>query len=220
MELTAQKRAPGDAKGLRKEGNLPGIVYNKDTNIPVSVELRAFDKVFRSQGTSNIIDLNVDGENHEVLVRAVQMNKRRRLPQHVDFYQIIAGQMVEVAVNIDLVGTPQGVKDGGLMDVQRREIRINILPRLIPDAVELDVSELTIGDSLHMSDVAAKLPEEAEILDELERTIVTVVPPRIEEEPEVADDAVEPELIGREGEEGEEGEASEASGDDDAGDDD
>ena len=214
MELTAQKRAPGNVKALRKEGYLPGIVYNKDTNVPVSVELRAFDKVFRSQGTSNIIDLNVDGENHEVLVRAVQMNKRRRTPQHVDFYQVIAGQKVEVAVNIDLIGTPQGVKDGGLMDVQRREIRINILPRLIPNAVELDVSELTIGDSLHMSDVVTKLPEEAEVLDELERTIVTIVPPRIEEEPEAAEETLEPELIGREGEEGASEASADAAGDD------
>lgn len=218
MELSAQKRAPGDAKTLRRTGYIPGIVYNKDVNLPISLELRAFDKVFRSQGTSNIIDLNVDGENHEVLVKAVQMNKRRRVPQHVDFYQIIAGQMVEVAVNIELIGTPQGVKDGGLMDVQRREIRISILPRLIPNAVELDVSELTVGDSLHMSDVVAKLPEEAEILDELERTIVTIVPPRLEEEPEAAAEDLEPELIGREGEEGEgeAGDAADTAGDDTA----
>ena len=206
MELSANKREPGSAGKLRSEGNLPGIVYNKGVNLPVSVELRAFDRVFRKQGTSNIIDLNVDGESHEVLVKAVQMDKRRRMPQHVDFYAVTAGQVVEVSVQIDLLGTPIGVKEGGLMDVQRRDVRISILPRLIPNHIQIDVSELAIGDSIHMSDIAAQLPEEAEILDEMERTIVTVVPPRLEEEPEPTDDVMEPELIGREGEEGEEGE--------------
>lgn len=211
MELAAQKRTPGKAADLRRQGTLPGIVYNAKVNIPVSVELRSFDKVFRSQGTSNIIDLNVDGENHEVLVKAVQMNKRKRIPQHVDFYEVTAGQTVEVAVIIELSGTPQGVKDGGLMDVQRRDVNIRILPRLIPNAVELDVSGLMVGDSLHMSDIASKLPAEAEILDELERTIVTIVAPRVEEET-TEDDIIEPEVIGEEGaaEGAEEGESAES----------
>ena len=206
--MTAQKREPGKAKTLRNQGNIPGVVYNKETNIPVSVELRAFDRVFRSQGTSQVIDLNVGGDNHEVLVKAVQMDKRRRIPQHVDFYEVTAGQTVEVSVQIEILGTPLGVKEGGLMDVQKRDILIDILPRLIPSNLVLDVSALTIGDSLHVSDVMDQLPAEAELLDDAETTLVTVVPPRMEEEPE--EEITEPELIGREGEEGEEGEEGDA----------
>lgn len=201
MQLTAQKRTSGEARALRRSGRIPGIVYNRQLNIPVSVELRAFDKVFRSQGSSNVIDLDIDGQTHEVLVRAVQMDKRRREPQHVDFYAVTAGQKVEVHVPIHLVGTPVGVKeDGGMLDQQRREIFISILPRLIPQALELDVSALEIGDALHISDLVAHLPAEAEVLDAPDTTIVTVVPPRLEEE-EPAEEVLEPELIGEEDEE-------------------
>ena len=214
MDLSAQKREPGNAAQLRQKGDIPGVVYNKDVNVPISLELKAFDRVFRSQGTSNIIDLDIAGdEKREVLVRAVQMNKRRRIPQHVDFYVITAGQLVEVAVVIEIMGTPIGVKEGGLMDVQRREINISILPRLIPHAIEVDVSELSIGDSLHISDIADKLPSEAEILDDLERTIVAVVAPRIEAEPEETDELLEPEVIGEESSE-EEGEDADGGDDD------
>ena len=62
MRVSAQKRTPGNAPDLIKSGRLPGVVYNKETNIPVSLELREFDKAFRSQGTSNVINLDIDGE--------------------------------------------------------------------------------------------------------------------------------------------------------------
>ena len=200
MKLVAEKRAPGKASAVRKAGRLPGVVYNKETNIPISVETRAFDKTFRSQGTSNIIDLDIGGESHDVLVRAVQMNKRRREPIHVDFYAVTAGQVVEVAVSIDFVGTPAGAKQGGQVDIQRRDVRINILPRLIPSNLEVDISELTIGDSIHISDVISKLPSEAEVLDEPERTLVTVLAPRVAEEETAEEEVTQPEVIGQDDE--------------------
>ena len=201
MKLVAEKRTPGKADAVRKTGHLPGVVYNKETNIPVSLETRAFDKAFRSQGTSNIIDLEIDGESHDVLVRAVQMNKRRREPIHVDFYAVTAGQVVEVAVVIDFVGTPAGAKQGGQVDIQRRDVRINILPRLIPNNLEVDVSGLEIGDAIHISDVLSLLPSEAELLDEPERTLIAVLAPRaVEEEPTDETEVTQPEVIGQDDE--------------------
>jgi large subunit ribosomal protein L25 len=214
MKLEARTREPGDPRALRRSGRLPAVVYNKALNVTVSVDERAFDKVFRSTGTSHLIDLDVDGHIHSVLVRAVQMHKRRRVPQHVDFYAVTAGQKLTVAVTIEFVGTPQGVKDGGQLDIQRREVSISVLPRLIPENVVIDVSTLTIGSSLHVSDVVALLPSEAEVLDDLELAIVAVVPPRVavDEEEAVAD--VEPEVIGEEGDEEGEGARAEAGSDD------
>lgn len=199
MKLEAQKRTPGKANNLRREGLIPGIVYNKLVNIPVAIELRAFDKVFRSQGISHVIDLDVDGETHEVLVRQVQMDKRRRLPKHVDFYEVTAGQQVQVDVHLDFVGTPIGAREGGQVDIQRREVVIWVLPRLIPEKVEVDVSGLAIGDSLHVQDIASLLPAEAEILTDLDLTLITVVPPRVVEETETEAAAAEPEVIARGG---------------------
>jgi large subunit ribosomal protein L25 len=207
MELQAQKRQAG--KTHRASGQLPGIVYNREMNVPVSVDMKAFDKVFRSQGTSSIIDLKIDGQNQEVLVKAVQMDKRKRVPQHVDFYAVMANQTVEVNVPIILVGTAQGVRDGGVLDVQKRDVLISILPRLIPQHIDIDVSALKIGDSLHVRDLKSALPVEAEILDDEDITIAAVVPPRAEEPVEaVAAPATstEPEVItkGKKDEEGEE----------------
>ena len=202
LEATVRATDTASASALRKQGRLPAIVYNRDLNVSVSIDERSFDRVFRSQGTSNLIDLEVDGKVHEVLVKAVQMNKRARVAVHVDFYAVTAGQVVSLNVPIELVGIPVGVKDGGQLDVQRREVYISILPRLIPHSLQLDVSGLTIGESLHVSDLRAHLPEEAEILDDLDLAVVAVVPPRlaVEDEPSDEEEGAEPEVIGEEGE--------------------
>ncbi len=205
MKLTAEKRDGAKAQLLRRQGLVPAIVYNSELNVPVSVDRKAFDKVFRERGTSQVIDLDVDGESHDVLVKAVQMDKRRREPLHVDFYAVTAGQTVEVAVRIIFEGTPAGAKEGGQVDVQRREVGIRILPRLIPESIHVDVSELEMGDSLHVSDVIDLLPSEAEITDDEELTLIAVLSPRAEEEeePTPTEGILQPELIGEEVEEGE-----------------
>ncbi len=202
LEATVRATDTASASALRQQGRLPAIVYNRGLNISVSVDERSFDRVFRSQGTSNLIDLEVDGKVHEVLVKAVQMNKRARVAVHVDFYAVTAGQKVSLHVPIEFIGTPVGVKDGGQLDVQRREVHISILPRLIPHSLQLDVTALTIGDSLHVSDLRALLPDEAEILDDVELAVVAVVPPRlaVEDEPSAEDEDAEPAVIGEDGE--------------------
>ncbi len=204
MSINAEKRVPGTAAHLRRAGKLPAIVYNKELNEAITVDLREFDKEFRAKGTSSLIDLVVDGETRPVLVKQVQMDKRKRVPMHVDFYAITAGQLLEVNVPIEFVGTPVGVREGGLLDVQRREVRISVLPQNIPDHVVLDVSALAIGDSLHIGALVAILPDEAEILDDLDLAVVAVVPPRVAEEEEGTTEAEEPEVIGAAPEEPEE----------------
>lgn len=202
MKLVAERRTPGKADALRKQGRIPAIVYNNELNIPLSVDLRAFDRAFRQRGTSQVIELEIDGENHDVLVRTVQMQKRRRVPIHVDFYAVTAGQTVDIGVQIDFIGTPIGAKEGGQLDVQRRDIQIRIIPRLIPERIEVDISGLRIGDAIHMSDIVSKLPPEAEVLDELERTLITVLAPRVEEEEGTEEELepTEPEVIGQDAE--------------------
>lgn len=197
MKLQAEKRTPGRSNDLRAQGRLPALMYNKELNVPVSVDLKAFDKAFRAQGTASLIDLDIDGEVHSVLVKQVQMSKRRRVPEHVDFYAVTANQPVEVAVPVELVGTAIGVRDGGQLDVQRREVRISVLPRLIPAHLELDVSKLAIGASIHVSDVVGLLPTEAKVLDDLELALVAVVPPRVSDDSAVDEGDAEPQVIGR-----------------------
>lgn len=201
MKLSAIKRSTDKANALRKQGRLPGIVYNNEVNIPMSVDVRDFDKAFRARGTSQVIELDIDGEVHDVLVRTVQMQKRRREPIHVDFYAVTAGQTVDIGVLIDFVGTPIGAKEGGQVDIQRRDVQIRIIPKLIPEGLEVDISKLRIGDAIHLSDILDMLPPEAEILDEPERTLITILAPRAEEEEEPTEaelEPAEPEVIGEE----------------------
>lgn len=207
MNLAAEKRDGDKASALRLAGRIPAVVYNRELNIPVSVNIREFDRIFREAGSGTLIDLDLGNEKHSVLVKAVQMNKRRRIPQHVDFYAVTAGQKVQVGVNIILEGTPQGIKDGGNLDVQRREVQISVEPRYIPNEIVLDVSGLAIGDALHISDLEALLPKQAELVDSPELTICAVVAPRVaEDEAEADTDAgVEPERIGEDAAEETEG---------------
>lgn len=207
MKLEASTRTTGRSSALREEGQLPAVVYNKGLNLSVAIEMKAFDRVFREQGTSSLIDLEVDGDNHQVLVREVQMDKRRRVPLHVDFYAITAGQKLEVAVPLIFTGTSKGQEEGGQLDVQRREVTIYVLPSQIPHDVTVDISALEIGDSIHIGDVRAYLPATAEIVDHEGLTLVAVLAPRLEVEEEVEEEeGTEPEVIGRGTEDEEESE--------------
>lgn len=215
MKLEASKRGPGKPNALRNQGILPAIVYNKEMNEQVSVNLREFDKVFRKQGQSGIIDLDIEGTEVEVLVKQVQMNKRKRLPQHIDFYAITRGQTVQVSVSVDYIGTAAGVKEGGQLDIKRREVLIDVLPRLIPEKFDVDISHMEVGDVIHVSEVEKMLPEGATLMDNPELTLLTIVAARVaktaeEEAAEAAAAEAGPEVIGADSEEGEaEGEAGE-----------
>jgi large subunit ribosomal protein L25 len=211
MKLEANSRTAGRNAALRREGRMPGVVYNNELNVPVAFDAKAFDRVFRQQGTSSLIDLEVDGEVHQVLVREVQMDKRRRRPVHVDFYAVTAGQKLEVYVPVVFEGDAKGQAEGGQLDVQRREVGIYVLPSEIPHDIKVDISPLEIGDAIHIGDVKGLLPTTAEIIDDEELTLVTVLAPRLEVEEEEEEVEAEPEVIGRgpEEEEGEEAPAGE-----------
>jgi len=195
MKLEAMKRAAGTGASLRRTGRIPAVIYNRDMNQTVSVDLKAFDRVFRSQGTSHVIDLEVDGAVVPVLVKAVQMDKRRRIAQHADFYAVSADRRVSVQVPIAFTGSAVGVKSGGQLDVQKREVHLSVLPREIPETVTLDVGRLSIGDSLHVRDLLAALPSGAEILDDPDLTVVALVAPRVASES--TGGATEPAVVGR-----------------------
>lgn len=203
MKLNAEKRVAGDTKNLRRTGRLPAVVYNNEMNVPVTLNYLEFDKVFRAQGTSQIIDLDVEGETHEVLVREVQMDKRRREPIHVDFYKLSAGQEVDVAVELEFTGKAAGFEEGGQLFVQRREVQIRVLPRYIPDKVEVDISALNIGDSLHVGDIVGSFPRQAQVIDEHDLTLVTLLAPTAAEEETADEEAGEPEVISRGEDDGE-----------------
>src|SRR5437588_4477426 len=220
ISLTASPRqatGKGGARQARFRGKVPAVIYGhgRDTQ-PLVLEAKALEKALTGiEPASTIIELAVDGKAAvKTLIREIQRHPLRPDIIHVDFYEIHAAEKVRLKVPVHLVGSPDGVRNaGGVLDQVTREVEIEVLPENIPDRVELDVTALKIGDSLHVRELT--IPN-AKILTEAELTIATVVPPRAEEvaapSPEAATEVAEPELIRkvREGEE-EEGEGGAAA---------
>ncbi|PYO73685.1 MAG: 50S ribosomal protein L25/general stress protein Ctc [Gemmatimonadetes bacterium] len=215
-----QATGKGGARQARFRGKVPAVIYGHGREAqPLELEAKALEKALHGvEPASTIIELSVDGKTAKTLIREIQRHPIRPDIIHVDFFEIHASEKVKLKVPVHLVGNPDGVRNaGGVLDQVTREVEIEVLPENIPDRVELDVTTLKIGDSLHVRDLS--IPN-AKILTEAELTIATVVPPRAEEvavpTPEAAAEVAEPELIRkvREGEEeeGEGGGAAEGGG--------
>src|SRR3989449_7670646 len=208
----------GAARQARFRGRVPAVIYGhgRDSQ-PLEVEAKALEKALTGvEPASTIIELSVDGKTTKTLIREIQRHPVRPDIIHVDFYEIHAQEKVTLKVPVHLVGNPDGVRNaGGVLDQVTREVEIEVLPENIPDRVELDVTALQIGDSLHVRDLQIA---NATILTQRDLTIATVVPPRAEEvaapSPEAVTEVAEPELI-RKVREGEE-EAAAAEGEADA----
>src|SRR2546428_5021512 len=220
VSLTAQRReqtGKGPARQARFLKKIPAVIYGHGRAAqPLIVDGPALEQALSGvDPESTLIELTVDGKKSRALIREIQRHPIRPDIIHVDVYEIHAHEQVTLKVPVHLVGTPDGVRNaGGVLDQVTREVEIEVLPDNIPDRVELDVTALKIGDSLHVRDLAIA---NATILTLAELTIATVVPPRAEEvaapSPEAATEVAEPELIRkvREGEE-EEGEAAPEAG--------
>ncbi len=225
VSLAAVRRdttGKGPARQMRMKGRVPAVVYGRGRDTQsLSVSVVEVDKLLATHATGiTIIDLDVDGSPVRVLIRDLQRHPVERNIMHVDFYEIHEGETVTVTVPIHLEGSPDGVRNaGGTLDQVLREVQIAVLPRNIPERVELDVDALTIGQSLHVSDLVI---ENAKLLTDNGMTICVVIPPRVEEEPvpaegeveeeEEEEGAAEPELIRKPKGEEEEGEGAEAEG--------
>jgi large subunit ribosomal protein L25 len=202
----------GAARQARFHGKVPAVIYGHGRAAQaLTVEAKALEKALTGiVPASTIIELAVDGRTTKTLIREIQRHPIRPDIIHVDFYEIHAEEKVKLKVPVLLVGAPDGVRNaGGVLDQVTREVEIEVLPENIPDRVELDVTALRIGDSLHVRDLV--IPN-ATILTLRDLTIAVVVPPRAEEvvapTPEAVAETAEPELIRKVREDEEEGEGA------------
>ena len=194
-----ENRGKGVARSLRSEGRTPAVVYGHGREPQsLSINTRELERLLdHISAESTVIDLSIDGKSSRTLIREVQRHPFKRQILHVDFQELVAGEKVTVRVPIVLIGVPVGVRmDGGVLDQTMRELTVEVDPSDIPNHVEVDVSELTIGSSVHVSDV--KLPDGVTVMDDEEGSVCVVAAPRaaIEEtavETEETDE--EPEVI-------------------------
>jgi large subunit ribosomal protein L25 len=197
----------GAARQLRSKGEIPAVIYGHGREPQaLSLNARDLDKMLgHIQAESTVIEVSVGGATSKTLIREIQRHPIKRQILHVDFQALVAGEKVTVSIPIVLQGVPEGVRlEGGVLDQTLREIEIEVDPSNIPDHVEYDVTNMVIGDSVHISDL--KVPEGVEVLDDPETSVAVLAAPRavIEETPVVAEAVegepgavAEPEVIGR-----------------------
>ena len=221
VSLSANARdgkGKGASRSLRSQGQVPAVIYGHGRQPqPLALNARDLDKLLSHiQAESTVIEVTVDGHTAKTLIREIQRHPIKRQILHVDFQALVAGEKVTVSIPIVLLGVPEGVRlEGGVLDQTLREIEIEVDPSNIPDHVEYDITNMVIGDSVHISDL--KVPEGVEVIDDPETSVAVLAAPRavIEEVAAVAEPVegeagavAEPEVIGR-GKEEEEGEAEE-----------
>ncbi len=216
--LAASKRegtGKGVARKLRQAGRVPAVLYGRDMEpVHLSVDAHDAELLFRSISVENtVIDLEVEGEKapYPALVREVQTHPWKESLLHIDFLRIQKGVAVDVEVPIHLLGTPEGVRThGGTLEQVIHELEVRCIPSKIPEAIEVDVSGLDVGDALHVSDLVVE--EGVEILTDPDQTICAIAAPRVAEEEAAAEEELEgveapptPEAAGEEGSAGDEG---------------
>jgi len=198
------------AKKLRSKGLIPAIFYGpKSQTIPLVIDSDELRKALQTEAGENVlIDLNIRKGNQSdrkvVMLKDIQIDPLQRITLHTDLYEVAMDEMVIVEVPVHVVGKPEGTKVGGILEQVRRVIEIQCLPGDIPKSIDIDVSALMIGDSIHVQDIQV---EKGKIIFDTNFTIATVVPPVVEEK---VVEAAAPEVTeGAEVKEKEEGEEKE-----------
>lgn len=200
---TRSETGKGAARRIRAAGKIPGNVYGHgaEPTAVVADELQFKALISKISTENTLIDLKVDdGKPKSVLIREIQRHPYRSVILHVDFFEITAGEKIRVAVPVRLEGNPIGVRNGGILQVIRYELEIECLPREIPSSFEINISEMDIGDSLHIRELDTG---DVTVLEDESLTICTVVAPKVvaveevegEEEDIDLDEEMEPEVI-------------------------
>ena len=185
------------SKKLRQKGLVPAICYGPRTDaVPLTLDPKELMKTIH-MGENVLIDLMIqDGKKAAqkvVVVRDLQLDPIKDQCIHADLFEVVMDEEISVEVPIVLVGKPEGVKMGGVLEQITREITVECLPADIPQSIDVDVSHLNIGDTIHIGDVGL---EKGKVLVDAATTLATVVAPTVEKvvvEEEVEDEVAEAE---------------------------
>jgi large subunit ribosomal protein L25 len=210
-------KGKGAAHRLRREGRIPAVLYGRGMETySLALRPKELEKILTSGARENtLIGLKVTGAGSEkighkvVMLKDLQIHPVERNYLHADFYAVAMDEKIEVEIPIRLTGKAEGVKTGGILEQPRREVRVRCLPSNIPEFIEVDVSALKIGDSLHVQDIT--FSDQCELVVESNFTLASVTPPiseaKYEEIVAAAEgekEVVQPERIGEKKEEAEE----------------
>jgi large subunit ribosomal protein L25 len=187
----------GTARKLRAAGRIPAIFYGRGREtVAIALDPRALERALRAGGANTLLDLTIEGRpelrDTVALVKELQRDPLRGSILHADLYQVDLTRAVTVDVPIHLGGRPKGIDFGGILEHTLREVRLECLPRAIPESIDVDVSELDIGDVVHVRDLA--LPQGVTLVSDPDLGVAHVALPAAEPAPEEAAAAVSPEV--------------------------
>lgn len=181
---TKDSSGTGVARAMRRSGMIPAIVYGLGEQHKIALSLKEFSKEYYKGGiTSKLASLNIDGKKINVITRDVQTHPVTDIPMHIDFQQIDHNKLIKVSIRIKILNENKcvGIKRGGVLNIVLRQAKFYCLPKQIQTSIEVDVSNLHIGQSIHINDVT--LPEGMIPVDKSNFVILTVTG-RTEEEEE------------------------------------
>jgi len=200
LQLVAERRegtGKGVARKLRAAGRVPAVVYGQGMEAAaVSVDAKDLYHVLHSGGTNVLLDLVIDGKGLLALARDVQRDHIHGRFVHVDFFAVSRTEKITIQVPVRVLGESVGVKAGGVLEHHLWEIEAECLPSDVPEAIEADITDLQVWDSLKVADLV--VPEGVTILSAEDETVLAVVPPQAREVAEVAEE-VEGEVAAEEG---------------------
>ena len=178
-----EKSGKGVARKLRQQGKIPAVVYGGHReSVAIEVDRKAVSELIQKSqhGVRSIFLLKMAGTDQQrhAMIKDIQIDPISRRMTHIDFVRILLDEVVRVTVPVHVSGTAIGVKEGGLLDWQVRELHVECLPNAIPDAIDIDVSPLAHHQYYRISDL--KLPEGVKVLDDPERVVVGVTVARAE----------------------------------------
>ena len=202
------------ARELRRGGHIPAVIYGPQTeSVLLSVNNKEFEQILKKGNIGSII-LNLVIQNGKKVTKPAMIKELQSHPVsgeflHIDFYEIDMQRKINVMIPVVTKGISKGVELGGLLQIIRREIEVLCMPGDIPEAFELDITDLDVGDSVHVEEIP--LGDNVEISSDVNFTVLTIVSPKVEEVEEEEEEALEGEEAAAEGEAGEGAEPQEES---------
>ena len=200
--LTATPRTDtgkGAARSLRREGQIPGVIYGHARQAQsVAVPTRELERLLGSiSAGSTVVELDLGGKTSKTLIREIQRHPFKKQILHIDFQELVAGESVVVRVPLVFIGTPEGVRlGGGILDQVMHDLEIEVDPSNMPNHIDVDISALTIGHSIHVNEIP--LPPGVTVLSDEDATVCVLSAPKVTEEPvaaETEETSAEPEVI-------------------------
>ena len=181
--LTAHLRksfGSADSRRLRRNGRIPAVIYGHSEPKGLTLDAHEFNTKFMTISESTIINLQVDGNSHDVLIRDYQEDTISGAITHLDFYEIERGKALRTNVGLHLTGTAIGVREGGILESFVHELEVECLPKDLPESVEVDIAALEIGHSIHVRDILT--PSGVQILNSPDQVVCAVAHKRVEVE--------------------------------------